>query len=126
MFVGLVGLRHLWLSGFLFFEMILRPPISTRTDTLFPYTTLFRSDEQAGAPLAVVAVPRRDRAAVPLDDGPRDRQAEPAVAAECLAVGTFAVEAAKDRLALRGGNAGTNVVDEFGRAACLERVCQYV
>src|SRR3546814_3169151 len=25
--------------------MILRPPRSTRTDTLFPYTTLFRSDE---------------------------------------------------------------------------------
>src|SRR3546814_20568128 len=24
--------------------MIRRPPISTRTDTLFPYTTLFRSD----------------------------------------------------------------------------------
>src|SRR3546814_7615037 len=28
---------------FLFFVMILRPPRSTRTDTLFPYTTLFRS-----------------------------------------------------------------------------------
>src|SRR3546814_20007038 len=28
---------------FLFFLIILRPPISTRTDTLFPYTTLFRS-----------------------------------------------------------------------------------
>src|SRR3546814_8514071 len=27
----------------LFFLMITRPPISTRTDTLFPYTTLFRS-----------------------------------------------------------------------------------
>src|SRR3546814_6041281 len=26
-----------------FFLMILRPPRSTRTDTLFPYTTLFRS-----------------------------------------------------------------------------------
>src|SRR3546814_14494589 len=26
-----------------FFLMIRRPPISTRTDTLFPYTTLFRS-----------------------------------------------------------------------------------
>src|SRR3546814_18875698 len=26
-----------------FFFMILRPPISTRTVTLFPYTTLFRS-----------------------------------------------------------------------------------
>src|SRR3546814_4822309 len=25
--------------------MILRPPRSTRTDTLFPYTTLFRSNE---------------------------------------------------------------------------------
>src|SRR3546814_14220503 len=28
---------------FVFFLMILRPPRSTRTDTLFPYTTLFRS-----------------------------------------------------------------------------------
>src|SRR3546814_16783070 len=28
---------------FFFFLMILRPPRSTRTDTLFPYTTLFRS-----------------------------------------------------------------------------------
>src|SRR3546814_6640512 len=36
-----------------FFLMILRPPRSTRTDTLFPYTTLFRS------PLA--SAPRRVR-----------------------------------------------------------------
>src|SRR3546814_6255739 len=28
--------------------MIRRPPRSTRTDTLFPYTTLFRSDQIAG------------------------------------------------------------------------------
>src|SRR3546814_17243210 len=28
---------------FFFFLMIRRPPTSTRTDTLFPYTTLFRS-----------------------------------------------------------------------------------
>src|SRR3546814_2499744 len=28
--------------------MIRRPPRSTRTDTLFPYTTLFRSDDLAG------------------------------------------------------------------------------
>src|SRR6056297_4328864 len=27
--------------------MIRRPPISTRTDTLFPYTTLFRSDRKS-------------------------------------------------------------------------------
>src|SRR3546814_10074714 len=30
-------------THFFFFLMIRRPPISTRTDTLFPYTTLFRS-----------------------------------------------------------------------------------
>src|SRR3546814_20864750 len=30
-------------SRFIFFLMIRRPPRSTRTDTLFPYTTLFRS-----------------------------------------------------------------------------------
>src|SRR3546814_16717813 len=32
-----------------FFLMIRRPPRSTRTDTLFPYTTLFRSLEAEGA-----------------------------------------------------------------------------
>src|SRR3546814_11560999 len=31
-----------------FFLMIRRPPRSTRTDTLFPYTTLFRSRLDAG------------------------------------------------------------------------------
>src|SRR3546814_18075114 len=30
----------------LFFLMIRRPPRSTRTDTLFPYTTLFRSSSR--------------------------------------------------------------------------------
>src|SRR3546814_19100296 len=34
------------LLPFLFFLMIRRPPRSTRTDTLLPYTTLFRSDDQ--------------------------------------------------------------------------------
>src|SRR3546814_20212968 len=33
----------LLLLYFFFFLMIRRPPRSTRTDTLFPYTTLFRS-----------------------------------------------------------------------------------
>src|SRR3546814_18978864 len=31
---------------YFFFLMIRRPPRSTRTDTLFPYTTLFRSPEE--------------------------------------------------------------------------------
>src|SRR3546814_3103596 len=32
---------------FVFFLMIRRPPRSTRTDTLFPYTTLFRAGAYA-------------------------------------------------------------------------------
>src|SRR3546814_10999202 len=36
-----------WIS--MFFLMIRRPPRSTRTDTLFPYTTLFRSAADARA-----------------------------------------------------------------------------
>src|SRR3546814_1132421 len=34
---------HEYLLVVFFFLMIRRPPRSTRTDTLFPYTTLFRS-----------------------------------------------------------------------------------
>src|SRR3546814_11651956 len=37
-----LSLRSSYLRLF-FFLLILRPPRSTRTDTLFPYTTLFRS-----------------------------------------------------------------------------------
>src|SRR3546814_13398180 len=33
----------MYLFDFFFFLMLRRPPRSTRTDTLFPYTTLFRS-----------------------------------------------------------------------------------
>src|SRR3546814_7078824 len=35
-----------------FFLMIRRPPRSTRTDTLFPYTTLFRSATSSGGSVA--------------------------------------------------------------------------
>src|SRR3546814_9963848 len=38
--------------------MIRRPPRSTRTDTLFPYTTLFRSDWGRGLPLLEEAFAR--------------------------------------------------------------------
>src|SRR3546814_1265371 len=45
--------------------MIRRPPRSTRTDTLFPYTTLFRSGRQNLRPIGIgereaQTVPRRD------------------------------------------------------------------
>src|SRR3546814_13169608 len=42
--MSIVGFRvRLVLVIHFFFVMIRRPPGSTRTDTLFPYTTLFRS-----------------------------------------------------------------------------------
>src|SRR3546814_11860636 len=33
--------------------MIRRPPRSTRTDTLFPYTTLFRSENNCATPVTI-------------------------------------------------------------------------
>src|SRR3546814_19257429 len=42
--------------------MIRRPPRSTRTDTLFPYTTLFRSADRARAVCALAPSRRRRRA----------------------------------------------------------------
>src|SRR3546814_1838617 len=53
-----------------FFLMIRRPPRSTRTDTLFPYTTLFRSlrqhaavvdEDPVGGPAALAAVELADQ-----------------------------------------------------------------
>src|SRR3546814_10427064 len=49
-------------SLLVFFLMIRRPPRSTRTDTLFPYTTLFRSirDESSREGMRVVIDLKRD------------------------------------------------------------------
>src|SRR3546814_16417259 len=44
---------------FFFFLMIRRPPRSTRTDTLFPYTTLFRSQPHRARALRAAVSPER-------------------------------------------------------------------
>src|SRR3546814_11432374 len=54
-----------------FFLMIRRPPRSTRTDTLFPYTTLFRSSRRRSAEHQE---PRRGRRICRGPDGRRLRQ----------------------------------------------------
>src|SRR3546814_13935728 len=54
-------LLHFFLFFFFFFLMIRRPPISTRTDTLFPYTTLFRSCRSGSCPTAPPASPPAPR-----------------------------------------------------------------
>src|SRR3546814_11632355 len=51
------GFLYVWSAVVLtvcLFLMIRRPPRSTRTDTLFPYTTLFRSLGLVGAALAQI------------------------------------------------------------------------
>src|SRR3546814_764871 len=58
--------------------MIRRPPRSTRTDTLFPYTTLFRSAFHADGDVAAAKVDRRR--------APRFRQREERKGHQVLAV----------------------------------------
>src|SRR3546814_18290744 len=58
-----------------FFLKIRRPPRSTRTDTLFPYTTLFRSSESPRAPVAKPA-PAPRPTIVPAGELP-ERKADP-------------------------------------------------
>src|SRR3546814_13648219 len=123
--------------------MIRRPPRSTRTDTLFPYTTLFRSLE-----IHSVAAALRER----LECGHRAILPPDAVhlrvfeqlaglpftrgnsvellknGEEAFAAMFEAIEAAQDYLLLqvyilRDDDLGR---DQIGRASSRERVCQYV
>src|SRR3546814_3879095 len=55
--------------------MIRRPPRSTRTDTLFPYTTLFRSLHDARPRPSAARAYRTDREAIgPSSDAPHPGQ----------------------------------------------------
>src|SRR3546814_14190684 len=114
---------------FSFFLIILPPPSSTRTDTLFPYTTLFRSARR----------PASQRRFPPCSPGILHRH--------------FPFEAARPAPERLGGQGGVrqhigrqtvigwpmlevarfvpdhgvrNAATEIGRASCRERVCQYV
>src|SRR3546814_12222880 len=132
--------------------MIRRPPISTRTDTLFPYTTLFRAYLDPGD--ATVGASGPADVAGDVDGviaGGRNRL--PALTIPCIDAGRSNGDAA--RPAPHAGDTGpvagrcrsrhhvesaisrkfrrrmvTHVrvhpsPSEFGRAACRERVCQY-
>src|SRR3546814_19603601 len=65
-----IDVLYEFLSSFFFFLMIRRPPRPTRTDTLFPYTTLFRSHMSSGGNHEQKQVTRRRRtiSAIPLTD----------------------------------------------------------
>src|SRR3546814_11234142 len=111
--------------------MLRRPPRSTRTDTLFPYTTLFRSGR--------FGTPRRP--------GPRELgfrlsccSSRPPAGTLGKVVGAVHRTAATDTTGCRRrflhGITGAlpeaimipspSARLEIGRASCRERVCQYV
>src|SRR3546814_9490424 len=65
-FCAFIYLSFSWLRflvSSMFFLMIRRPPRSTRTDTLFPYTTLFRSHRRQLRGLAARLARRHQNAA---------------------------------------------------------------
>src|SRR3546814_13175134 len=106
--------------------MVRRPPRATRTDTRFPYTTLFRSlarrprrDLVAGLGhhLAGVGVdPVTDQLAAAQALGVERRA--PALALAAISPGS--VEVGQDLL---GAHADAAAI---GRASCRASVCQYV
>src|SRR3546814_1980439 len=95
--------------------MILRPPRSTRTDTLFPSTTLFRSRAHRWALRAVVPHDRRDTVAHPLIFVRIDVE----FGAEGVAV-ELAFRAGVDDIALGAGK-GTPVERAFDDIGIKER-----
>src|SRR3546814_20173998 len=113
--------------------MIRRPPRSTRTDTLFPYTTLFRSLEVLDL-LHRRDVVRRIAADAVVEVGEVPALVRADVHAHV--VGQLVVPAARPRrmrlVVARVRDAavpyrhGVVVLGEIGRASCSERLCQDV
>src|SRR3546814_18307178 len=104
-----------------------RPPRSTRTDTLFPYTTLFRSAKQRDTALASTADAESARQAADR----RLRELQDAAQSEREAM-TSHVRAIEDRAhaevdrARQESRELKSLLSEIGRESCRERVCQYV
>src|SRR3546814_20687865 len=126
--------------------MIRRPPRSTRTDTLFPYTTLFRSREGERCPEQGSRRARRTRPASAgcrgglLNDRLRvelfGRQAgELAITGTLHSPEDWTFAYHDDYLASTmnikptpspHGSIAPPPHHQIGRASCRERVCQYV
>src|SRR3546814_14736923 len=117
--------------------MIRRPPRSTRTDTLFPYTTLFRSladlgldrgetpgfgqGFERGERYTVLAAPQQPNLVVPGNIGIEEQQflskLFPDGAWKCTRI-RRQIQSCVICFSPR--------IEEIGRASCRERVCQSV
>src|SRR3546814_12292549 len=104
--------------------MIRPPPRSTRTDTLFPYTTLFRSPGRRSRPGAGDNAARAGRG---------DRLMDPALVGLIGFAAVLLLMVIRVPVAVSMGivvDAGFLYLQGWagmiGRASCRERVCQYV
>src|SRR3546814_12700115 len=133
-----------------FFLMIRRPPRSTRTDTLFPYTTLFRSGLATAFMTGIHAALRLGADVIVNTDADNQYEASdipkltaPILAGEAdMVIGSRPISETehfswiKKKLQHLGSWAvrvasKTDVTDapsgfQIGRASCRERGCQYV
>src|SRR3546814_15153218 len=115
--------------------MIRRPPRSTRTDTLFPYTTLFRSLRVGIAPAGGAEPSDVAHRVAPVSELPVQNAGQPlpvdhvVAGAEILVqqhrpLRQRGVQLAPAQPPLQSQEAAAEV--EIGRASGRERVCQYV
>src|SRR3546814_15521415 len=110
--------------------MIRRPPRSTRTDTLFPYTTLFRAEVERILPGELEPLDPAARPVRRLRYG-----SKPAAGLIVHENGDgFVDDEAVDFLPEESGGKQPLIseimletkAEQIGRASCRERVCQYV
>src|SRR3546814_13170110 len=109
-----------------FFLMIRRPPRSTRTDTLFPYTTLFRSHT------GVIPTHRNGQSAAEHDMKNEDGNLlilsgnanRPLALAVCRELGVRPGKALVSPFS--AGEVQVEIEERIGGASGRENVCQYV
>src|SRR3546814_14413026 len=116
-----------------FFLMIRRPPRSTRTDTLFPYTTLFRSREVGAGEVDAAESHALERGACTLsaaraDPGEMIDHQPPHLGRGTLQAGgdhAGGEVGAREVGAVEVAGAQVGTGEEIGSASCRDRVCQY-
>src|SRR3546814_14144667 len=118
--------------------MIRRPPRSTRTDTLFPYTTLFRSvlvfdvrrrerDARGiGGECNKMRTARLERFVMIIESAKYETQAIVKGSSKYLELIGY-IFSGLCGIGYEGGKkAAAEYYRQIGRASCRERVCQYV
>src|SRR3546814_12591315 len=126
-----------------FFLMIRRPPRSTRTDTLFPYTTLFRSQREQRAVSVIyldhqASTPTHPQVVAAMQPYYTEHYANPPAADHAAGwTAADAIEASRNNVAhavdadadeiifTSGATAANNLPIQNGRASCREKMCQY-